>query len=225
VAQRAQPDLPLRLNGVSRTFRGRPAPVLEAVDLELAPGSLTWLSGHNGAGKTTLLRVIGGLLDPDRGQVLVCGRDLQREPRACKRELGFLAAGSSGLYARLTARQQLAFTARINFVEPARVGARVEAAIERFQLRELAGRRLDRMSMGERQRVRLAMAFLHEPRVVLLDEPRTSLDTTGLEALQDAVAGLRAAGGAVLWCSPSGDRPGIPCDAELALAGGRLERR
>jgi ABC-type multidrug transport system ATPase subunit len=100
--------------------------------------------------------------------------------------------------------------------------ARVEGAIERFELRELAQQRVDRMSMGQRQRVRVAMTFMVEPEIVLLDEPLTSLDEEGALLLLEAVRDLLARDGCVLWCSP-GDEPLAPAfDARWTIERGRL---
>lgn len=214
---------PLRLLGISKTWRKRTRPVLHGVDLELGEGALTWVSGDNGAGKTTLLRIACGLLAPDQGRVAVRQFDLEAEPRQCKRRLGLLPAGSSGLYARLTTRQQLDYWSRLAFVAARERERVVLDAIERFGLTALAESRLDRISMGERQRVRLAMAFMHAPDLVLLDEPRNSLDSAGLALLIDAIEDLRSRGGAALWCSPSGDAPPPTADAELFMRNGRVE--
>jgi ABC-type multidrug transport system ATPase subunit len=214
---------PLRLLGVTKGWPKRARPVLDSVDLELRDGTLTWVSGDNGAGKTTLLRIACGLLAPDRGRVAVRHFDLETEPRECKRLLGFLPAGSSGLYARLTARQQLDYWSRLAFV-PSHARERVVLdAVEQFGLTAYAERRLDRISMGERQRVRLAMAFMHAPELVLLDEPRNSLDSAGLALLADAVERLRGRGGAALWCSPPVDPPPLAADVELLVRNGQLE--
>ena len=213
---------PLRLEGVRKAWRGRPAPVLDAVDLRLEAGTTAWLRGDNGAGKTTLLRIVCGILAPDAGRALVGGADLEREPAEAKRRIGFLAAGSSGLYARLTVTQQLELWARLAWVPRASRGEAVAGAIARFGLEHLARNRLDRISMGERQRVRLAMTFLHGPRLVLLDEPRTSLDAAGLELLDAAARDAERAGGAVLWCSPTGEEPPAGTSRELVVAGGRV---
>lgn len=212
----------LELRGVTKTWRSRSEPVLDDVALTLQPGGLAWLAGGNGAGKTTLLRIASSLLRPDHGTVLIGGRQLDEHPRECKRELGFLAAGTSGLYARLTVRQQLDYWSRLSFILPGERDAAIDAAITRFALEPFASRRLDRMSMGERQRVRLAMAFAHGPRIALLDEPRNSLDDVGIELLARVVGEHRATGGAVLWCSPLGDRPSVACDTALLLRGGKL---
>ena len=105
----------------------------------------------------------------------------------------------------MTARQHLEYWSRLALVPREQRNERVEESIERFALEALAGRRLDRMSMGQRQRVRVAMAFLHRPALLLLDEPATSLDSDGLTAVLEAVAEHRRTGGSALWCSPEGD--------------------
>ena len=98
----------------------------------------------------------------------------------------------------------------------------IDEAIATFDLSELAERRVDRMSMGQRQRLRIAMTFLPRPEVVLLDEPLTSLDTEGGELLQAAIAELLGREGAVLWCSPSGEHLDMTFDAHWMLEQGRL---
>src|SRR5206468_12102946 len=116
-----------------------------------------------------------------------------------------LPAGDRGLYARLSVHRQLRFWARVAMVPREEVAARVEEAIEIFDLRELADRRVDRMSMGQRQRLRIAMTFMPHPDVVLLDEPLTSLDGEGADLLYAAIERVLDKGGAVLWCSPAGE--------------------
>jgi ABC-type multidrug transport system ATPase subunit len=98
----------------------------------------------------------------------------------------------------------------------------VDAAIERFELGDLAGRRADRLSMGQRQRVRLALITLHEPRVLLLDEAANSLDDEGVALLLHVVEETREAGGCVIWCAPKIDESELRVDRRLTLQGGRL---
>ena len=136
--------------------------------------------------------------------------------------VSFLPAGDRGLYARLTVRRQLEFWARIAMVPRERFRETVEHAIDTFDLGELAERRVDRMSMGQRQRLRIAMTFLPEPEVVLLDEPLTSLDSEGTVLIQAAIAEVLARDGAVLWCSPSGEHLEMSFDAHWMLERGRL---
>src|SRR5262249_54240792 len=183
----------LKAAGIEFAWRGRP--VLDGVDLELTPGTVTALRGANGAGKTTLIRVLGGGLDPQRGSVTVGTTALATDRRAYLRRVGVAAAGDRGLYARLDVHANVELTAGLMLVDASARRALVEEAIERFGLRELARRRGDRLSLGQRQRVRLAIAFLHEPDVVLLDEPTSSLDREGTALLGRALDELTERGG------------------------------
>lgn len=185
------------------------------------------LVGENGAGKTTLLRIVAGLIYADSGDVRIDGLDPRRDRVAYQKRLGFLSAGSSGLYPRMPASRHLDFAARICFVPGSeRVRARDEA-IERFQLGDFRSQRVDRLSMGQRQRVRLAMAFVHRPRIVLLDEPWNSLDEEGARVLAERMIELRSAGGTVVCCTPTGADVAaqVPdVDSVLRLEEGRLVR-
>ncbi|HYH53959.1 MAG TPA: ABC transporter ATP-binding protein [Solirubrobacterales bacterium] len=177
--------------------------VLAHTDLRVDPGTSAWVGGHNGVGKTTLLRIVAGLLAPDQGEVSLDGLDPFRDRRSYQRRLGFLSAGDRGLYARLTVRSNLQLWTRLALLSGSNCESAVDAAIEAFALGELADRRADRLSLGQRQRVRLALAFLHSPRLVLLDEPANSLDDHGLSLIATAVTDLHRRGGMTIWCSPN----------------------
>jgi ABC-2 type transport system ATP-binding protein len=210
----------LALAGVTKRWGA--LTVLDNVDLTVPPGTIARVAGDNGTGKTTLLRIVTGTVAPEAGSVTVAGFHLRRDRRAYHESLGFLAAGDRGLYARLTVRDNLDFAAGICFLRGARRRESVADAIDRFGLRTLERQRVDRLSMGQRQRVRIAIALLHAPRLVLLDEPRTSLDEAGLEVLVDALDGFVAAGGSVVWVSPTGDDPCLPFDRAYVLEDGKL---
>jgi len=198
-----------------RWQRGR-LTVLEATDLAIESGTLVSVFGANGSGKTTLLRILAGLILPDAGAVRLGGLDPQRNRAAYQRRIGFLSAGYGGMYARLTVRRQLDFWARIALVPAPRRAPACDEAMARFDLFALAGRRLDRLSMGQRQRVRLAMAFLHRPDLVLLDEPWNSLDEEGEHLLAASLIELRSRGGSAICCTPTG--------AELSRAVPNIDR-
>jgi len=219
---RSPERMPLVLKGIHRRWGRRE--VLHGASLTLSPGTAAWLGGPNGAGKTTLLRTAAGLLSPQRGHSTVLGLDSERDRRAYQRHIGFLSAGDRGLTARLTAHQNLELWSALALVPRERRRGLVEQATVHFALHEVAEQRVDRLSMGQRQRVRLAMAFLHEPALVLLDEPHTSLDDFGLGLLEDAIAQVTGRGGAVLWCSPSRAGLPIPADESYELADGRVRR-
>ncbi len=213
---------PLRLRGLHKRWRKDLPLVLDDLHLTLEPGTTTWVGGRNGVGKTTMLRVAAGLIDPDSGRAEVWGVTARENRARYQRLVSFLPAGDRGLYARLTVRKQLEFCARISMVARDRFRETVDEAIETFELRELAERRVDRMSMGQRQRLRIAMTFLPRPEIVLLDEPLTSLDEEGGALLQAAVAEMLARDGAVLWCSPSGEHLEMEFDARWTIERGRL---
>lgn len=173
----------IRLEGVRKTFRGRE--VLTGVDLEVPTGSLLGLVGLNGAGKTTTLRIILGLLRADSGRVEVLDRDASKLASLSPRVGATLHL--PGLDPRLTVRANLRHHALLH-------GRRADpnSALDRLQLGYLAGRRVSRISQGERQRVALARALLLEPEVLVLDEPLTHLDPGAvfsvLEVLREEVS-------------------------------------
>ncbi|MGA8746086.1 MAG: ABC transporter ATP-binding protein [Solirubrobacterales bacterium] len=213
---------PLSLTSVEKRWHKSQEPVLRGVSLKMDLGTRTWIGGRNGVGKTTLLRIAAGLIDPDSGTAHVWGVTARESRTRYQRLVSFLPAGDRGLYARLTVRHQLEFWARIAMMSSGRIRPLVEETIDRFELRELAERRVDRMSMGQRQRLRIAMTFLTEPEIVLLDEPLTSLDAEGAALLDQAVEELIDRHGALLWCSPSGEHIDQPFDARWVLHEGRL---
>jgi ABC-type multidrug transport system ATPase subunit len=214
----------LLLRGVCKRWHSQkpPSSVLRDVDLELARGTIGWVGGINGAGKTTLLRVIAGVLAPDAGRVGYRGLDPERRRRDYQRRVGFVSAGDRGLYARLSVRRHLDYCARIAFVPRSERAAVKQHAVERFGLAELLDRRVERLSLGQRQRVRLALAFLHGPELALLDEPASSLDDDGVGLLRAELARIISRGGVVVWCSPPGERSTIDSDVELTLRDGTL---
>lgn len=210
----------LELTGIERSWG--PREVLRGADLAVQSASVAWLGGPNGAGKTTLMRVAAGILIPQSGTVSLCGLDPERRRRDYHRRLGYLGAGDRGLYARLTVAQNLDLALRLAQA-PRREHARLlERGVARFELAELAKRRVDRLSMGQRQRVRLAMTFIHEPAVVLLDEPHTSLDDNALGLVETAMVECTLRGGAILWCSPAAGSLPLPANVRFLMSEGRV---
>jgi ABC-2 type transport system ATP-binding protein len=179
--------------------------VLRDIDLQVPGGTATCVTGRNGVGKTTLLRIVTGILAPDHGIVMVDGIRAPGSWREYHRRVGFVSAGDRGLYARVTVKGHLEHWTALAHVPRGQRKPLVAEALARFDLSELAGRRVDRLSQGQRQRLRLALALVHRPKVLLLDEPRNSLDGDGQDILAGAVSDLLRAGGAVLCCAPAGD--------------------
>lgn len=149
------------------------------VELHVREGEAVALLGANGAGKTTLLRIISTLLLPTRGHARVAGHDVVADSREVRRQLGYHAGTDHGLYPRLTARQNLLFFGQLNQLSVAAAHARVDVLARQFSLDEFLDRQVRTLSSGTVQRLSLARALLHQPRVLLLDEPTRSLDVIG----------------------------------------------
>jgi ABC-type multidrug transport system ATPase subunit len=214
----------LVLEGVSKRWRRSDPPVLDGLRLEVPAATVVVVAGRNGAGKTTLLRIGAGIIAADAGSVELDGLAPWRNRRRYHQRIGFLSAGSAGLYARLTVAQHLAYWARLAFVPAGAREVRIAAALARFELEDIAERRADRLSMGQRQRLRLALALLHEPSLLLLDEPWNSLDGEGIELMNARILEFKAGGGIALVCVPSGhELATLPADRTYVLEGGRLE--
>jgi ABC-2 type transport system ATP-binding protein len=215
----------LALESISKRWRRDEPPVLDGVDLAVPAATAALVVGRNGSGKTTLLRIAAGMIDCDSGSVRLDGLLPRRNRRRFHRHVGFLSAGSTDLYARLTVAQHLDYWARLALVPASERAGRVVDALERFELTELADRRAERTSMGQRQRLRLALALVHGPTLLLLDEPWNSLDEEGIELVNRTIAEFTASGGAALLCTPTGHEvDALPDTAVYRLESGTLER-
>jgi ABC-type multidrug transport system ATPase subunit len=149
---------------------------LAGISFEVRPGEALALLGANGAGKSTLLKILATLLLPTHGHAQIAGHDAVLDPRAVRRQIGYHAGSDLGFYARLTARQNLRFFGRLNHLSDADSAQRIALLSEQFHLGEALDRQLRTLSSGTVQRLSLARALLHQPHVLLLDEPTRSLD-------------------------------------------------
>lgn len=177
----------LEARGLSRSFG--PTRVLRGVDLALAPGQVLLVLGENGSGKTTLLRLLAGLLRPTSGQVLLDGQPLRTSDVTARRAVGFLSH-QSHMYHELSLRENLVFAARLHSLP--RPDAATNRAIEAAGLEDRADDRLSRLSRGMLQRAAIARAFIHAPRVLLLDEPFTALDAPSADRIRAWLASRAA---------------------------------
>jgi heme exporter protein A len=209
----------VELTGVSRSFGLRRA--VDGVDLALAAGDCLALFGPNGAGKTTLLRLIAGLLKPTKGAVHVGGRSL-RGDAAARGQLG-LISHQSMLYRALTSRENVEFAARLYGVKNPRSAAM--RALERMRIADRADAPVRSLSRGLQQRVSIARAIVHEPVVVLLDEPYTGLDAAGSAALTDMLQLLRAHGASMILVTHNVEEGLAVATRTAVMLAGRIVRR
>ncbi len=177
-------------------------PVLWDLDFSLGWGEFLVLFGANGSGKTTLLRVLGGQARPDEGTVRIAGYDLRRRPAAARRQVG-VVAHSGFLYDDLSCRENLTFYGRLYGVE--NLKERVAEVLERVGLTHRADRRVRNLSHGMQKRVAIARAILHQPSLLLLDEPESGLDRESVTALADLLREWTASGRSVVMTTHNVD--------------------
>ena len=196
--------------------------VLDNVSLQLEGGSVTGLLGLNGAGKTTLIRILNGMLTPDSGIVRWSGQPLCDADR---RRIGYLPE-ERGLYPRMRVGEQLRFWGRLKGLSAAEASRRAAAWLQRLGIPEVTRLMPSQLSKGTQQKVQLAAALLHDPGLVVLDEPFSGLDPLNALLLQQVVAELRSRGAAVLVSSHNiafvesmCDRLAILHDAHLCFDG------
>ena len=191
---------------------------VDDISLHVRPGHITGFVGPNGAGKTTTLRMIVGIAAPDRGEVRWDGRLVGPAERA---RFGYLPE-QRGLYARMRVRDQLIYLARLHGLDAAAAQARAEHWIERLGLTARAATPIQQLSHGNQQRVALAAALVHDPVLVLLDEPFTGLDPVGVDVLSGVLRELAEADVAVLFSSHQLDLVESMCDVVWIVDGGRI---
>ncbi len=170
---------------------------VRGISLTVKPGEIYGLLGPNGAGKSTTLRMIAGLMDPDAGSIGVCGFDTRQKPEAVRGCLGYLST-DMGVYTRFTPRELLRIFGEFQSVDPLTAERRGLHLLEKLQLADFADVRMDGFSSGQKQKVSIARALLHDPRVVIFDEPTTGLDVLTAKTVLDLLRIMREEGRTVI---------------------------
>ena len=194
---------------------------VDGVEFIARDGAITGLLGPNGAGKTTTLRMLYTLMRPDAGSILVDGLDAVRNTLAVREHLGVLP-DARGLYKRLTARENIAYFARMHGLSGAAVRARVDEMVALLDMQDIAARRTEGFSQGQRVKVALARALVHDPRNIILDEPGNGLDVMATRALRAFLRNLRNEGRCVLFSSHIMQEVAALCDRIIVIAHGRV---
>jgi sodium transport system ATP-binding protein len=209
----------IEVRGLRKSFGGTPA--VDGVSFTARDGEITGLLGPNGAGKTTTLRMLYTLMRPDAGSITVDGRDAQSEALAVRRTIGVLP-DARGLYKRLTARENIEYFAGLQGLTPGVARTRAAALIATLGMQELAGRRTEGFSQGERLKTAIARALVHGPQNVVLDEPTNGLDVMATRSLREFLRGLRDAGRCVLLSTHLMQEVAALCDRIVIIAHGRV---
>ena len=194
---------------------------LDGVSFTAGDGKITGLLGPNGAGKSTCLRILATVLEPDRGTARIGGVSLASEPLRARRSLGVLPH-SSGLYQNLTARENIAYYGRLHGLSGTELERRTQSLLERLDLGAIADRRAKGFSQGERTKVALARALVHDPQHLMLDEPTNGLDVMATRHLREWLRELRAQGRCVLLSSHVMQEVEALVDELVIVAAGRV---
>lgn len=209
----------LAVNNLSKQFKSVQA--LNQLSFSAPDGQITGLLGPNGAGKTTCLRIIYGLLKGDSGQALINDIDANHDPLNARRQIGIFP-DKFGLYERLTVTEQIGFFAQLHGLQGEHLQQRVGEVIERLDIADLANRKSAGFSQGQRMKVALAQALVHDPKHLILDEPSRGLDVMSTRILRDMLREQRAQGTCILFSSHVMQEVAALCDRVVVMADGKM---
>ena len=209
---------------LTKVFRDRKRGEIRAVDgltLRVDPGRIYGLLGANGAGKTTALRVLATLLQPTSGSASVGGYDVAGAPERVRAQVGFLAA-STALYGRLTARETIVYFGRLHGLAEPVLAERLARLADELELHEFLDRRCDKLSTGMKQRTSIARTLVHDPAVMIFDEPTLGLDVMAARTIVRFVRGCRDRGKTVIYSTHVMAEAEKLCDTIGIIHNGRL---
>ena len=215
----------IQVRDLTKTFKDSKRGEVHAVDhvsFEVGGGEIFGLLGPNGAGKTTTLRVLSTLLKPTQGTATLAGHDIVREPAKVREQIGFLGS-EAGLYARLTPREILKFFGEMNGFSGSELRRRVGEVIERFDLTKFADTRTDKLSTGMKQKTAIARTMLHDPAILILDEPTAGLDVPSARNIERAVLESRRAGKSIIYSTHFMEEAEFLCDRIAVINDGKIK--
>lgn len=209
----------IRVDGIHKSFGAVHA--VRGVSFDAPDGKITGLLGPNGAGKSTTLRVLYTVLKPDEGTATVDGADVVKDSLSARQRIGALPHGS-GLYPHLTARENIAYFARLCGLDKAEIDDRVDNIVRLLEIDDFADRRTKGFSQGQRTKVSLARALVHDPQNVILDEPSNGLDVMATRSLRSLILKLKDSGRCVLFSSHVMQEVAALCDDICIIANGQV---
>ncbi|WP_429843399.1 ATP-binding cassette domain-containing protein [Brevibacillus sp. FIR094] len=189
----------IEVKEVSKQFKEIAA--VQHVSFRVEAGEVYGLLGENGAGKTTTMRMMATVLTPTEGDIEISGFSVRQQPLEVRRRIGILFGGDVGLYSRLTARENIAYFGRLYGLEQARLEERIHSLSRMLEMDDFIDRRVGAFSRGMKQKVAIARTLVHDPDVILLDEPTTGLDVTAATIFRRMVRKLQEEGKTILFSS------------------------
>ncbi|MEK7794660.1 MAG: ATP-binding cassette domain-containing protein [Candidatus Hydrogenedentota bacterium] len=209
------------LSKVYHTSRGKTVEAVREASFEVAAGEILGLLGPNGAGKTTLLRMLGTIITPTSGEIVIDGRPSSTNPDDARRKIGFLS-GNTKLYGRLTGRELLRYFGRLYGMDDGAIGARTQELIARLGMQEFVDRRCDTFSTGQTQRVSIARVILHDPLILILDEPTLGLDIMSSRTILDFIRDAKQRGHSIIFSTHYMTEAEALCDRIALMHQGRI---
>lgn len=209
---------------LTKIFHDRKRGEIRAVDqvsFRCQPGQLYGLLGANGAGKTTCLRLLATILSPTAGTARVAGFDICERPEQVRANVGFLAT-TTALYGRLTARETVEYFGRLNGLDPTHLKTRVDELFTTFGVHEFADRRCDKLSTGMKQKVSIVRTLLHDPPVMIFDEPTVGLDVMTARTIIDFIRSCRDRGKTIIFSTHVMVEAEKLCDTIAIIHDGRI---
>jgi sodium transport system ATP-binding protein len=214
----------IRVDGLTKVFQDKKRGAVRALDgvsFEVNPREVVGILGPNGAGKTTALRLLATVLRPTSGTAEVAGYDIVRQPEMVRAHIGFLS-GDMGLYGRLTPREILTFFGRLAGMRPEALGKRVDEVIGMLGMASYAGTRTDKLSTGMRQRAAIGRTIIHDPPILILDEPSYGLDVPTARLIENFILGARRNGKCILFSTHVMEEAEYLCDRIVVVHEGRV---
>lgn len=214
----------IEVRHISRHFKEKKTTIqaLHDVTFTIHQGEVVGLLGENGAGKTTLLRMISTVLEPSEGSIMLGGIDIQKEPMKMKSRIGVLFGSETGLYDRLTARENLTYFAKLYGLSNSKVEQRIAYLAARFGMKELLDRKVGGFSKGMRQKVTIARTLIHDPDILLFDEPTTGLDITAANMFRELIHQLKKEGKTILFSSHIMEEVKQLCESVIMIHKGQM---
>ena len=214
----------IEARSLTKTFKDKKRGVFRAVDdvsFRCEPGRIHGLLGANGAGKTTTLRILATLLAPSAGTATVAGHDVVRDPQNVRENVGFLSTATA-LYGRLTAREMVEYFGRLHHIGESLLEERIDSIFTRLDMHGFSDRRCDKLSTGMKQKVSIARTLVHDPAVMIFDEPTLGLDVMSARSIVGFIRDCRTLGKTVLFSSHVMSEVEKLCDFVGIIHEGRL---